>query len=116
MEDPLTMVYWMNKDHMWLYYNHWKCESPKVCSARSLKRRVSFFCVTVSANTRDDTFLSQIFSHQTVLKCSQWIIADTLAAMSDVIQDNCDFPEYIHSLYPSLPVFVMVIVQLNSHA
>ena len=37
-------------------------------------------------------------------------------SMSDVIQDNCDFLESIHSLSPSLPVFVMVIVQLNSHA
>lgn len=36
-------------------------------------------------------------------------------SMSDVIQDNCDFLEYIHSLNPSLPVFVMVTISTTSH-
>lgn len=29
-------------------------------------------------------------------------------SMSDVIQDCCDFLEYIHNLHPSLPIIVMV--------
>lgn len=29
--EKFTYCFWENKDHMWLYYNHWECKNvPKV--------------------------------------------------------------------------------------